>query len=955
MAGVAFQDQREFRCVHCSGKILVPKDLPPMTGPCPHCGSTITSPDPKDDKPPQQVSATVEVPAVATERVEVPAARPSSGPPPLPPSAAPKPSESRFAPPPTPQPVAKQEPVSPFASPSASPASPALLTPPPPLIRVEPVDLPDSLGVPDMTYHPGTPQAPAADHAAAAREAAAKEAAAREAAERELALVREAAAKEIAAAKEAAEREAAAAREAAAKEAAEREAAAREAAAKEIAAAREAAEKQAAAAREAAAKEAAAAREAAAKEALAREAAAREAAEKEAAVREAAAKDAAAREIAARQTAEKEAAAVREAAAREAAAKEAAAREAAAKEVAAAREAAAKEAAAREAAEREVAAAREAAAREAAARDAAAKEAAIREAAAKDAALKEASARAAAEREAAAAREAAAKEIAAREAAERDIAAKEAAARQSAERQAAIAREEIARATAAREALLKEATAKEAAARAAAEREVAEAREAAARQAAEREAAAKEVAAKEAAAKEAAARSAPRTVVSIGLGPESPSRPAPVAPPAEQAAIQPEVPRRAPQMPPVEVAPAGAPASASGSPQTEQQKPMAGRVSIGLSDEALNVVRPGSAPAGRVPDPVPVPAPAILSSEPEKPVLPPKQHKRANRSRKGLVMSMLFLLLLIMGGGAVGLHFIKKMADPTFAKSGAQPKLPPVARPGSSDPNAWQEEARQTLAEFLKADTPSGKAAFSIHGSELLPRMIAFYGRGPVDDSDTPLSGFAAENLPPEDHKRGIYRMTFDRPPQFELKEFFGPIAPLEVQMKVEEPDLLLSSLARVGNFTSEPVKVDVFFKRTPDGLKIDWETFVQTKYRTFRTFTELPDPGQSGVFRVFVMEDVPEKGRATIGHKTYKIIDPAYRTDSVRVEVPVDSELGRALSKVNWLGVKDARPVTKTATLELEWTTGASPRLVIKRFLCWEFLGIGGEAVPGAAPRSGR
>lgn len=349
-------------------------------------------------------------------------------------------------------------------------------------------------------------------------------------------------------------------------------------------------------------------------------------------------------------------------------------------------------------------------------------------------------------------------------------------------------------------------------------------------------------------------------------------------------------------------------------------------------------------------DPIPVPAPEILKSdERAAPAAPKRQPKAGSGSRKGLIMAMLFLLVLILGGGAAAIVLIRKMGNPSFARNGAALNGP---RPGigshSNDPNAWQEEARQTLSEFLKADSPAGKAAFSIRGSELLPVMMAFYGPGPIDDSDTPLSGFAAENLPPEDQKRGIYRMTFDRPPQFELKEFFGPLAPLEVQMKVQEPDLLLSSLARVGNFTSEPVKVDVFFKRTPEGMKIDWETFVQTKHRTFRNFTELPDPGKRGVFRVFVMEDVPEKGRATIGHKTYKVIDPAYRMDSIRVEVPVDSELGRALSKVNWLGVRDARPVTKTATLELEWTTGTTPRLAIKRFLCWEFLGIGGEAVPG-------
>jgi hypothetical protein len=49
---------------------------------------------------------------------------------------------------------------------------------------------------------------------------------------------------------------------------------------------------------------------------------------------------------------------------------------------------------------------------------------------------------------------------------------------------------------------------------------------------------------------------------------------------------------------------------------------------------------------------------------------------------------------------------------------------------------------------------------------------------------------------------------------------------------------------------------------------------------------------------------------------------------------------------------VKNARPKTKTATLELEWTRDPSPQLSISRFLCWEFLGIGGQAV---TPNSGK
>ena len=260
--------------------------------------------------------------------------------------------------------------------------------------------------------------------------------------------------------------------------------------------------------------------------------------------------------------------------------------------------------------------------------------------------------------------------------------------------------------------------------------------------------------------------------------------------------------------------------------------------------------------------------------------------------------------------------------------------------------SGWQTDAKDVLSRFLAADSAAGKAALSIRGSELLARMEEFYGPGKIDDTDTAISGFSAEKLTADDQKRGIFMMRYDQPPQFEMRDFFRPIAPLEVQYGLKEPDLLLSSMARAGNFTSEPVKVHVFFKRTPDGLLLDWETFVQTKYRTFRSFTELPDPGRSGIFRVFIVEDVPEKGQGVRGKKTYRMADPAHGNDTVRIDVSVDSELGRALSILNWRGVKDARPQPRTATLELEWTRDASPRLAVKKFICWEFLGIGGQAV---------
>lgn len=325
------------------------------------------------------------------------------------------------------------------------------------------------------------------------------------------------------------------------------------------------------------------------------------------------------------------------------------------------------------------------------------------------------------------------------------------------------------------------------------------------------------------------------------------------------------------------------------------------------------------------------------------------QEAKPSRSakRKAWVGFLLVLLVVMLGGGPLALRLLEWGGhQPTGVEAPALSAEPQARLEEKHDHRSGsQEDAREVLSRFLAADSVAGKAAFSLRGGELIGAMEEFYGPGRIDDSDTPLSGFFAEPLPPGDHARGIFMMRYERPPQFELADFFRPLAPLEVQYGLQEPDPLLASLAQAGNFTSEPVKVLACYKRGPGGLKFDWETFVQTKHRTFRAFTELPDPGRSGIFRVFVEEDVPEQGHLEPGMKTYRIFDPAHKADAVRVNVRADSDPGWELSFLDWRGVTDGRPTARTATLELEWTRDEVPRLVLKRFLCWEFLGIGGES----------
>lgn len=381
-------------------------------------------------------------------------------------------------------------------------------------------------------------------------------------------------------------------------------------------------------------------------------------------------------------------------------------------------------------------------------------------------------------------------------------------------------------------------------------------------------------------------------------------------------------------------------------------------------------------PVSTVPTGIPAPTPAHASSRsipPPPPVqelkrdklvetphaqLPPREdHPELNKQKKasapkpqrsGLIPAMLVLLALILVGGGVVFFASKELGKNVDSPAPRSAAGDPAANEANYIRIGWQKEAYQVLRGYMAATEAKDKIPFVLNGAELAPKIEDFYGGGMIIDTDTPADAFSVYELSEEDRKRGLFMMIYDQPPQFEMKEFFRPLASLEVQYGVDEADLLLSTLARVGNFAMEPLRVHAFFKRTPEGLKLDWEIFAQTKYRRFQNFVELPEAGQTGIFRVFVVEDVPDKGRAVAGTRTYRVVDPANTTDIARVNVKIDSETGRALSLINWRGTKENRPITRTATIELKWAGETdSPELEISRFICWEFLGLGGLETP--------
>lgn len=204
-------------------------------------------------------------------------------------------------------------------------------------------------------------------------------------------------------------------------------------------------------------------------------------------------------------------------------------------------------------------------------------------------------------------------------------------------------------------------------------------------------------------------------------------------------------------------------------------------------------------------------------------------------------------------------------------------------------PFDWQLEAKEVLERFIGAQTIEEKAAVSIPRDGLEGDMQAFYAGREIGDNDLKIEGFLPRPVLPSDQERGIFMMSYD----------------------------------------PEPYQVFALFKRGENGLRVDWDTFVQTKHRLLKEFVEHPDAGKTGVFRVVIMRDAnPVKD----GFE-YFVADPSRTSE--------DHAWARAAADA---GMPELGEDSETATVELGWSDGDKPQLEIRQFICWEFLGVGGK-----------
>lgn len=265
----------------------------------------------------------------------------------------------------------------------------------------------------------------------------------------------------------------------------------------------------------------------------------------------------------------------------------------------------------------------------------------------------------------------------------------------------------------------------------------------------------------------------------------------------------------------------------------------------------------------------------------------------------------------------------------------------------------WKKEASQTLLGFMSAKTVEERMKYVIPNDGVLAYLREFYPPG-TNDQDTPVEFFVHRSGAKQDHERGIFRMQYRQPGQVELGDYFAPIGTLDKIMQVKGATLIDMAYAVDKSNVSSPISIVAFFKGSEQGLKLDASIFMQGKFRTFRSFVDYPKQGNKKIFRVAIAESIDHELRDNQQYRSYRIEDFAYPEEHVTVSVKADSEVGKALADINWRGMNRDYE-TRNATIELGWSKDKPARLQIERFICWEFIGVGGaiEDNPSQAPES--
>lgn len=253
----------------------------------------------------------------------------------------------------------------------------------------------------------------------------------------------------------------------------------------------------------------------------------------------------------------------------------------------------------------------------------------------------------------------------------------------------------------------------------------------------------------------------------------------------------------------------------------------------------------------------------------------------------------------------------------------------------------WKKETSQVLKSFFSAESPKEMMGYVINNPDVGNQISSYYPDG-FKNNHLSHDFFTHSDSDKSNVERGIYRMLFKQVAKPKQIDNFSSIHSSKKQEK--ETSRLLEKVGDVGIAReTEPVTINAFFKKTPKGMKLDASVFIQNQFRTFKKFVTEAKPGEAEIFRLLISETLLHEEKDSDEIRTYRLQEIAYPKDYVNISLREDSDVGGILSQINWRGLGKKR-IWKTVTLELEWTDESDPQLQIKKIICWEFLGLGGE-----------
>jgi hypothetical protein len=326
--------------------------------------------------------------------------------------------------------------------------------------------------------------------------------------------------------------------------------------------------------------------------------------------------------------------------------------------------------------------------------------------------------------------------------------------------------------------------------------------------------------------------------------------------------------------------------------------------------EVANVVEaPTPAPA-----PAPAPEPTPASEATPSPTERTKARTKSGKKGKPIVLIFVFLIIIsALGGGA---YFVMGMLK------GKEEVNKPLAikAPAGKPTEPAKPVNNPTMEKYLAAYSLNEKMDHVLNAETLRPKIEAFYANRTIDETSTPANKFSRAQIPETDSKKGFILLNYDQPD---------------------------------ASSTSSSTKVLAFLKETEKGVKLDWEVFAQTRYKTFNGFIKNPMVGKTEVFRLIITKESKTNPPSTPAPSpSYTFSDPIHKDDSVQISVLATTQAGQALARLDQESTKAKSSVSRTATVELIWAGNPQkPQLEVKRFICWEFLNLGGKEIAEIPP----